>query len=56
MATATTRNIYIPKDLLAPLARYLVATGETSMSKLVQAALREKLTREGYWDPPDTSE
>lgn len=44
--------IYLPKDLLAPLARYLVAHGHPPMSKLVQEALREKLSREGYLEPP----
>lgn len=48
MATSTTHNIYIPKDLLSPLARYMVDKGQMSMSKLVQQALREKLQREGY--------
>lgn len=48
MATSTTHNIYIPKDLLSPLARYMVDKGQLSMSKLVQQALREKLQREGY--------
>lgn len=51
MATNTTHNVYIPKDLLAPLARYLVAHNHPPMSKLVQAALREKLEREGYLTP-----
>jgi metal-responsive CopG/Arc/MetJ family transcriptional regulator len=48
MATSTTHNIYVPKDLLSPLARYMVDKGQASMSKLVQQALREKLEREGY--------
>lgn len=51
MATSTTHNIYIPKDLLGPLAKYMVATSQESMSKLVQKALREKLAREGYLEP-----
>lgn len=48
MATSTTHNIYVPKDLLSPLARYMVDKGQMSMSKLVQQALREKLQRDGY--------
>lgn len=48
MATQTTHNIYIPKDLLGPLARYLIEKQVDSISKLVQTALREKLQREGY--------
>lgn len=51
MATSTTHNIYIPKDLLGPLARYMVDKGQPPMSKLVQEALREKFEREGYLDP-----
>lgn len=51
MATNTTHNIYLPKDLIGPLARYMVETKLDSMSKLVQLALREKLQREGYIEP-----
>ena len=52
MATATTINVYVPKDLYAPLAKYLVDKGLKSTSALVQQALREKLTREGYLPIP----
>lgn len=48
MATATTHNLYIPKDLLGPLARYAVEHGQESIGKIIQQALREKLEREGY--------
>lgn len=51
MATSTTHNIYIPKDLLSPLARYMVERGDSNMSRLVQRALRELLEREGYAQP-----
>jgi hypothetical protein len=47
MATQTTQNVYIPKDLIAPLARYLVEHHQKA-GKVIQDALREKLEREGY--------
>jgi metal-responsive CopG/Arc/MetJ family transcriptional regulator len=56
MATNTTHNVYIPKDLITPLAKYMVDQGVMSMSKLVQQALREKLQREGYLEPPTSSD
>jgi hypothetical protein len=53
MATSTTHNVYVPKELHGPIARYLYEHNHLPVGKLIQQALREKLTREGYLSSPD---
>ena len=53
MAISSTHHLYIPKDLYAPIAKYLCEHDNQPLGKLIQQALREKLIREGYLSSPE---